>query len=149
MVKTLMKVISGLFKPSIHKLILKNWNNGAKNLHINIFFKNQVLFQVMPARHFIDRGIELSNENDMIIIHFFNKNKTITFEKLEKFKSKIFKKGFIEFETKQNSNFVRNVGNDPKLIENEIYKDIELYSLREYEKENIKIEFMDFKERKK
>ncbi len=145
MINTLIKSIAELFKPSLHKIITKNRNKGAKDLHINLYLKNQILFQAMASMHFKEKGIESSNENDMSIIHFFNKNKTITFDKLEKFKSRISENEFIEYETKQNLNFIRNLGNNPKMIEKEIYKDIELYSLRDYEKDNIKIEFIDFK----
>ena len=149
MIDTLIKSIFELFKPSICSLIIKNQKKGAKNLHINLFLNNQILFQAMPSRHFKERGIESSNENDMAIVHFFNKNKIKTSDELEKFKSRISEKGFIEFETKQNINFIRNLGNNPRMIEKEIYKDIDLYSLREFEKDKIKIQFIDFKERKK
>ena len=148
MIDTLIKSIVEFFKPSIHKIITKNWNKGAKNLHINLYLKDQILFQVIPSRYFKERGIKSLNELDMSIIHFFNKNKTITFDKLEKFKSRISKNGYIEFETKTNFNFVRNVGSNPRLIEKDIYKDIGLYGLMEFEKHKIKLEFIDFKEGK-
>lgn len=147
MIDSFIKIIFDLFKPSIHNNINKAWKKGSENLHINLFLDKQILLQVLPSRHFIEKGIKFCNKNDMSIIHFFNKNKTNPFNKLEKFETRISEDKFIKFETKKNINFVRNIGNNPKVIENEIFKDIELYGLKEFEKGKIKVEFIDWKER--
>ena len=146
MISTLIKSITEFFKPPIHRIITKNWERGEKNLHINLYFRNQILFQVVPSKFHVKRGIKSLNENDMSILHFFNKNKTITFNKLEKFESRISENEFIRFESDGNINFIKSVGKCPKLIEKEISKDTELYSLRDYEKENLRVEFLGFKE---
>ena len=144
----MINVLINIFKPSISKKIKKCQKIGIKNLHINLYIKDIILFQAMPSRHFIEQGIIYSNENEMSIIHFFNK-KERTSKKYEKFIKRIKNIEFINFESKSNINYLINIGNDSKEIEKSILKHIDLYGLMEHEKEQIKFEFIDFKERKK
>ena len=98
-----------------------------KNLHITIYIKDQVLFQIMPARHFEQHGLEPKDFDSLVVVHFFNKNKTSTFDKLNKFKNTDLGRQHLYFEEpKGNHNYVKEIGNDPQLIQdvvNEYLKD--------------------------
>ena len=102
------------------------------NLHMMIYIKDQILFQVMPAKNFIDKGLTASNPNDFVAIHFFNKNKNLTFDKLEKFKSPDLEKEYFYYEEpKGNFNYLKVLGQNPSEIEKEIYTNFkEIYEFR-------------------
>ncbi|WP_424000843.1 hypothetical protein [Maribacter sp. IgM3_T14_3] len=109
-----------------------------------IYIKDQILFQVMPAKNFKDKGLNAQNPNDFVAIHFFNKNKTLTFDKLEKFKSPDLEKEYFHYEEpKGNFNYLKIIGQNPIEIEKELYanfKDIyDLDDLRE-----ITIDYADY-----
>lgn len=109
-----------------------------------IYIKDQILFQVMPAKNFEDKGLITSNPNDFVIIHFFNKNKTLTFDKLEKFKSPDIDKEYFHYEEpKGNFNYLKIIGQSPTEIEKEIYANFrEIYDLDDLSK--ISIDYADY-----
>lgn len=82
----------GLFKKkaklipemSISEAIVELKKQGIKNLSINLCIEDQMLFQVMLAKYFTDKGLELNNPEDMAIVHFFHKNKTLTLNPLRR-----------------------------------------------------------------
>ena len=106
-------------------------NQRPNNLHIMIYIKDQILFQLMPAKNFTDKGLTATDSNDFVVIHFFNKNKTFTYGKLEKFKNPDLEKEYFYYEEpKGNYNYLKIVGQNPIEIEKEIYANFkEIYEL--------------------
>lgn len=95
---------------------------GASNLHISIYIKDQMLFQIMPVRHYRQHGMEISNGDNFASVHFFNKNKTQTFVSWSKFKETELSKDYFYFEEpKNNHNYIREIGANPLEI-GKIYK---------------------------
>ena len=128
----------GLFKKkkkTIHELpiseaIIECKRQGAKNLGINLYIEDQILFQVMSAKHFENKGLELINKDDMAVVHFFNKNKTLTHEAWEKFKNEKRENDFLHYEEPKGIfNYIKNIGNKPVIIETEIQSQMKLYEL--------------------
>ena len=84
----------GLFKKKkksipempISEAIIECKKQGAKSVSINLYIEDQILFQVMLAKHFKGKGLESDNSDDMAVVHFFNTNKTLTHDTWEKFK---------------------------------------------------------------
>ena len=60
---------------------------NPKNYGVTILFNNQVLFQILQSKHFMQFGFEPKEENSFVEVHFFNKNKTNTIAIHDKFKS--------------------------------------------------------------
>ena len=126
----------GLFKKKtisqlpISKAIVECKKNGAKDLSINLYIEDQILFQVIMAKHFQENGLETQSIDDMAIIHFFNKNKTLTINTWNKFKIEKLELEYLHYE-KPKGVFVylKNVGNNPKKIEDAIQKEILKYDL--------------------
>jgi len=111
---------------------------------MTIYIKDQILFQVMPAKNFKDKGLNAQNPKDFVAIHLFNKNKTLTYDKLEKFKSPDLEKGYFHYEEpKGNFNYLKIIGQNPIEIEKELYANFkyiyELDDLRE-----ITIDYADY-----
>lgn len=106
-------------------------NQRPNNLHIMIYIKDQILFQLMPAKNFTDKGLTATDPKDFVAIHFFNKNKTLTYDKLEKFKNPDLEKEYFYYEEpKGNFNYLKIVGQNPIEIEKEIYANFkEIYEL--------------------
>lgn len=128
----------GLFKKKkksipempISEAIVECKKQGAKSVSINLYIEDQILFQVMLAKHFKAKGLESDNSDDMAIIHFFNKNKTLTLETWERFKSGKMENDFLHYEDPKGIfNYVKNIGDNPKNIEQAIQKDMTLYEL--------------------
>ncbi|MGB6034703.1 MAG: hypothetical protein WBG42_00445 [Cryomorphaceae bacterium] len=119
-------------------------NQRPNNLHVLIYIKDQILFQVMPAKNFTDEGLNASNPHDFVALHFFNKNKTLTFDKLSKFKSPDLEKQYLYFEKpKGNFNYVKILGQNPNEIEKEIYTNFnEIYELDDLSE--ITIDYTDY-----
>ena len=114
----------------ISEAIVECKKQGAKNLSINLYIEDQILFQVMLAKHFTNRGLELSHPEDMAIVHFFNKNKTLTLETWGKFKSEKMEHIFLHYEQPKGVfHYVKNIGTNPKNIEKAIRNEILLYEL--------------------
>jgi hypothetical protein len=69
--------------------------------------------------------------NDFVAIHFFNKNKTLTFDKLEKFKTSNLKKDYLNYEApKGNFNCLKIPGQNPGELEKEIHSNFkEIYEM--------------------
>ena len=112
------------------------------NLHIMVYIKDQVLFQIMPAKNFIEYGFVAKNLNDFVILHFFNKNKTLTFDKREKINKS--KADYFYYENpKNNFNYLKTVGQNPKKIEDEIQKCmVDIYELENLNQ--VSIEYIDY-----
>ena len=129
-----------LFADQLTKVL----NQQPNNLHVMIYIKDQILFQLMPAKNFLNKGLESSNPMDLVAIHFFNKNKTLTFDKLDKFKGPKLKKEYFFFEDPiGNYNYLKILGQDPQVIEKELYRNFkEIYELDNLE--DISIEYVDY-----
>ncbi len=119
-------------------------NQHPNNLHITIYIKEQVLFQIMPARNFINNGFKTDRLNDFVVLHFFNKNKTLIFDKLSNIKGTEIEKDFFFFEEpKGNFNYLKSIGNNPKEIEKEIYNNFRtIYELKDLNE--ITIDYTDY-----
>lgn len=119
-------------------------NQQPNNLHIMIYIKEQILFQLMPAKNFIGKGLSAKNTNDFVVVHFFSRNRTLTFDKLEKFKkTNLGKEYFYYEEPKGNFNYLKIVGQKPAEIEKEIYANFkEIYELDDLSE--ITIEYTDY-----
>lgn len=114
----------------ISKAIVESKKNGAKDLSINLYIENQILFQVIMAKHFQENGLEIQSIDDMVIIHFFNKNKTLTINTWNKFKIEKLELEYLHYEKPKGVFFyLKNVGNNPKKIEDAIQKEILKYDL--------------------
>ena len=129
---------------TISTRLTKILNQRPNNLHLMIYIKDQILFQVMPAKNFTKNGLVASSPNDFVALHFFNKNKTLTIEKLNKFRGSEFEKDFFFFEKpKGNFNYLKILGQDPAEIEKEIYSNFkEIYDLEDLS--DISIEYADY-----
>jgi len=113
--------------------VIKNSLSQKKlNLQIDLYVDDQILFQVVPAKHYTNNGLTENELNGFLEIHFFNKNKTHTLENQEKANqlSKIGELIYYE-EPKENHNYIKPIGNNPEIIEiiiknriKEIYPDI-------------------------
>jgi len=93
-------------------------NRGETGLHINIYVDDQILFQVVPAKYYAEKGVSKEELNEFIEIHFFNKNKTLTIEH-EKFIKELEQKGLlIHFEEPKNvNNYINTIGKNPDKIQ--------------------------------
>ncbi|XOV67662.1 MAG: hypothetical protein ACFHU9_00555 [Fluviicola sp.] len=126
----------GLFKKKknisllpIQKAIVECPKLGSKSFAINIWIKDQILFQVMAGKHMTKHGLEVNSDSDRCLVHFFNKNKSHTWNNWKTFKEKHEALDLLYFEEpKGNHNYMKNIGSDPKNIEKEITQAIELYS---------------------
>jgi len=133
-------------KKPIHELpiseaIIECKKQGAENLGINLYIQDQILFQVMSAKHFEDKGLELTNKDNMATVHFFNKNKTLTQKTWEKFKSEKKENDFLHYEEPKGVfNYIKNIGNKPMTIEKEIKSQMKFYELSG--DSNISIEYV-------
>jgi hypothetical protein len=58
---------------------------GTSKIHITIYIKDQVLFQIVPTKTLTDFGYNFKDINGFSELHFFNKNKTLTFDHHSKF----------------------------------------------------------------
>lgn len=134
----------GRYDHSIAAKLTEILNQRPNNLHMMIYIQDQILFQVMPAKNFNDEGLNASNPNDFVALHFFNKNKTLTFDKLDKFKSPDFEKQYFYFEKpKGNFNYVKILGQNPNEIEKEIEANFrEIYELADLSE--ITIDYADY-----
>jgi len=128
----------GLFKKkkksipemAISEAIVECKKQGAENLSINLYIEDQILFQVIMAKHFSNRGLETDNNEDMAVVHFFNKNKTLTIDTWEKFQQEKMENDFLHYEEPKGVFFyVKNIGDNPKNIEEAIKLEMLRYDL--------------------
>lgn len=104
-------------------------NQRFPNPQIAFWIDNQILFQVIPAKHFFQHGFE-ANPNDFVISHFFNKNKTNTLTAWKKFQDiEQATELFYYEEPKGYHHYLKNIGTEPANMELEINKAIDLYEL--------------------
>lgn len=68
------------------------------NLSIDIYIKDQILFQVMPAKTFIELGFQTDKPDQFVAAHFFNENKTLTLDVWPKFQHPNLGKEYHYFE---------------------------------------------------
>ncbi len=149
-IKRLYKMIFNLFKKkkrnndSISARLTEILNHQPNNLHMLVYFKNQILFQIMPAKNFKQNGLTTPNPNDLVVIHFFNKNKTLTFDKLGKFENPDLEQQYFHYEEpKGNFNYLKVLGMNPTEIEKEIQANCkEIYDLDDLNE--ITIEYADY-----
>ncbi len=119
-----------LHKLPISEAINRCFDKGAKNLHINLSIDDQMLFQVMPARHFEKHGF-FFKKNDMAIVYAFSGKKNDEFEYIfEKFKSKKVNKSIFSIDDQKGVYlFLNNIGSNPQIMEQEIHESIKIYEL--------------------
>jgi len=116
-----------LHKLPISEAIVKLQKKGAKNLHINLSINDEILFQVMPAKHFEENGFDCKH-SDFAIVHFFTKQKINQFKNtFNNFKGS--KELFYYEKPKNNHIFLQNIGNNPSIIESKIKEAIDEYHL--------------------
>ena len=128
---------------SISEAIIECIKKGAQNLHINLYIEDQILFQVMGAKHFKGKGLEMTNADDMAIVHMFDKKKTFALMTWENFKSEELGNKYVQNEElKGIYTYVKNIGNKPKDIEQIIQNEILLYEA--IEKSKISFEYVDY-----
>ncbi|MCE7993397.1 MAG: hypothetical protein HEP71_15530 [Roseivirga sp.] len=120
------------------------FKQNPTNLQIDIYIKDQILFQIMEAKVFEQYNFQAHSPNNFAALHFFNKNKTLTFDKLSKFQYLDFGDLYYHFEEpKGNHNFIKEIGKTPEDIEREIdaaFKDI--YELADLT--DITIQYLDY-----
>ena len=97
------------------------------NPQIDIWIDDQILFQVMRCRVFNDRDFE-HDRNDFAIAHFFNKNKTYTLNAWKKFQTDEQEKKLVYYEEPKGvHNYLKNIGSNPEIMEQEINEAIAYY----------------------
>jgi len=102
------------FKKDLKKLQTSNY----RDIGINIYKNDQILVQIMLAKHFENKGLDCINENDLSLIVDFNKNRTETWSVYENTEIKAKLKEFIYFEEPKGIHcFVKNIGQNPDEIE--------------------------------
>ena len=137
----------GLFnkkKPGISDVIRQALIQGETGLHVNLHVDDQILFQVVPAKQYAQRGIKEEDLNGFIEYHFFNKNKTLTIEN-EHFAKELSEKGTLTYfeEPKGIHNYIQAIGIIPEDIEKIINERIRtIYS--NIESERISIEYVGY-----
>lgn len=131
-------------QPRISEIIRQALLQGETNLHINIYVDDQILFQVIPAKHYAKRGLNNEDLKGFVELHFFHKNKTLT-KANESFAKKLSTNGELTYfeNPKGIHNYINAIGNDPKEIENVIKIRInEIYS--NIERSRISIEYVGY-----
>lgn len=115
-----------------------------RNLYINIYIEDQILFQVLPAKTFIELGFQTDTPDRFVALHFFNKNKTLTLDVLSKFQHPDLGKDYYYFEEpKGNYNYIKEIGVSPKELQNQIHFAItQIYEV--VNMKDISIEYMDY-----
>ncbi len=137
----------GIFKSKkkqsgISDVIKQALAQGETGLYVNLYVDDQILFQVVPAKHYTQRGIKGEYLSGFIELHFFNKNKTLTIEH-EQFAKELSNKGTLTyFEEPQGiHNYIQAIGKVPEEIEKIINERIKtMYST--IESERISIEYV-------
>lgn len=103
-------------------------DQGFRKINIMLWTGDQILFQVNSAEYYVERGIQPCSDKDMVIIHFFNKNKTNTLDAWETFKK--HSEEYINYEhPKGVDNYVKQAGDDPKMIDFLIQEEIKKYNI--------------------
>ena len=131
-------------QPGISEMIRQALAQGETNLHVNLYVDDQILFQVVPAMHYAERGLNDKELKGFIELHFFHKNKTIT-KANESFAKKLSTNGVLTYfeNPKGIHNYINAIGIDPEEIEKVINKRIdEMYS--NIEKNRISIEYAGY-----
>lgn len=120
------------------------FKHGKSGLHIILYVDDQVLFQIIPAHHYVSKGIAESDSHGFIEIHFFNKNKTLTIANEQQVKEYAHEGRFIYFEEPKGiHNYIRAIGVNPVDIEQVIYDRINtIYS--NIEKQRIYIDYVKY-----
>ncbi|MCT4687948.1 hypothetical protein [Vallitalea sp.] len=112
-------------------------NRGHVNLHINIYYRQKILFQIMLAKHFVSKGIEVRSEMDFAVVHFFSKAKKDLYDKF--LQSDDFEDYLFFEECRGIFTYVNNIGKNAIYIEEYLYKTLlETYSILE---KDVVIEF--------
>ena len=102
---------------------------GANNLHVNLYLKDQILFQLMSSKNFAEDGLQY-NYGDFSIVHFFNN---------EKMNEKLF-----YFEKPKGVHiFIQNIKRGDKLFQEKINKAIDLYK-EDILDDEIEVEYVDY-----
>lgn len=112
------------------------------NPQMDIWIDDQILFQVMRCSVFKNHDFE-HERDDFVIAHFFNKNKTYTLNTWKKFRTDEQKKKLVYFEEPRGvHHYLKNIGSNPELMEQEINNAIAYYEPDP--NRTIRIEFNDY-----
>lgn len=128
-------------KPRISEVIEQALLQGETGLQVNLYVDNQILFQVVPAKYYAQKGVKEEDLNGFIEHHFFTK-KSLTKEN-EQFAKEHFDKGILTYyeEPKGVHNYIRAIGKNPDEIERIINESIRtIYS--NIDSQRISIEFI-------
>ncbi len=137
----------GIFKkkkkqPGISDVVGQALTQRENGLHVNLYVDDQILFQVVPAKNYAERGIEGGDLKGLAELHFFNKSKTLTIDN-EQFAKELSDKGILKYfeEPKGIHNYIQPIGKNPVEIEKIINERIgTMYS--NIRSERIRIEYL-------
>lgn len=139
----------GLFKrkkkqPGISDVIRQALTMGETGLHVNLYVDDQILFQVVHAKDYAQRGIKKGDLDGFIELHFFNKNKTLTIDNEQIAKALADKGTLTHFEEPKGiHNYIQAIGKIPDEIEKTINERIRtMYS--NIDSERISIEYIEY-----
>ena len=128
---------------NIAKNIKEMNQKGANNLHVNLYLKKRILFQIMPSKNFVEDGLDY-NYGDFSIVHFFSKGKDITHQTWDKLKNGKNDIKLFYFEKPKGIHiYIQNIKRGDILFQEKINKAIELYKEDILDNE-IEIEFIDY-----
>ncbi len=130
-------------KQKVSEVIYASELQGVTYLSIDLWIKDQILFQVLPARKLEKYGITTEAPKDYAIFHFFNKNKTRTIQAWEFFKENYESLGLTFTEDPVDYHFfARNIGPSPEEVEHQIEEGIKLYP--NIDRDQIRIEYKSY-----
>ncbi|HBT09968.1 MULTISPECIES: hypothetical protein [Leeuwenhoekiella] len=116
---------------------------GANNLHVNLYLKDQILFQLMSSKNFAEDGLQY-NYGDFSIVHFFNNEKDMTHKTWNKFKNEKMNEKLFYFEKPKGVHiFIQNIKRGDKLFQEKINKAIDLYK-EDILDDEIEVEYVDY-----
>jgi hypothetical protein len=111
-------ILKKIRKPKISNIIKNALSQKESNLHIDIYIDNQILFQVVPAKYYDNKGLTKIELNGFIELHFFNKNKTLTLDYQEKLIQLSNNGEFTYYEEPKGiHNYIKPIGMNPEIIE--------------------------------
>lgn len=114
----------------ISKAVKHGQRQKIEQFGIVIMIKDQVLFQIMKSDIFRKKGLKSSGYDDYAIVHFFNKNKTLTIDIWDKFIADNRDREHLSYEDPKDVFFyVKNIGNKPDEIQRIAFKEIEYYQI--------------------
>ncbi|MGD1847981.1 MAG: hypothetical protein ACFB10_21520 [Salibacteraceae bacterium] len=109
----------------IHRFL----NQGLPNPQIDFWVDDQILFQVMHGKHFVQHGFQ-AKADDFVLLHCFNKHKTKTQAVWEKFRNNHWENPCLYYEAPKGiHNYLEVIGADPANMELQINRAIASYEV--------------------